>query len=302
MVFLTLIREMETAQIAQVRRFNRIATERAGALSERFLGRTRPLGQARLLWDIGRNGANVRDLRARLGHDSGYLSRLLRALEADGLVVVRPDAADGRVRRATLTTRGEHEWDELESRSQRLAAAVLEPLSERQEQELVAAMETVERLLTASLIRVAVENPRSPAGGWCLEQYYDELAGRFDDGFDPATSSLPDPGEMAPPTGLFLIARLRGEPVGCGGLILHDARPAEIKRMWVAPPVRGVGLGRRILSELERLAGESGASATRLDTNCNLTEAIAMYRSSGYEEIPDFNGEPYAHHWFEKRL
>ena len=76
---------METAQIAQVRRFNRIATERAGALSERFLGRTRPLGQARLLWEIGRNGANIRDLRARLGHDSGYLSRLLRALEADGL-------------------------------------------------------------------------------------------------------------------------------------------------------------------------------------------------------------------------
>ena len=125
---------------------------------------------------------------------------------------------------------------------------------------------------------------------------------RFDEGFAPATSSLPDAGEMAPPTGLFLIARLRGEPVGCGGLILHAARPAEIKRMWVAPAVRGVGLGRRILSELERLAGESGASATRLDTNRNLAEAIAMYRSSGYEEIPDFNGEPYAHHWFEKRL
>lgn len=293
---------METARIGQVRRFNRIATERAGALSDRFLGRTRPLGQARLLWEIGREGANVRDLRARLGHDSGYLSRLLRALEADGLVVVRPDAADGRVRRATLTPRGEREWDELESRSEALAASVLEPLSERQERELVTAMETVERLLTASLIGVAVESPHSPAGRWCLEQYYGELARRFDDGFDPATSSLPDPGEMAPPTGLFLIARLRGEPIGCGGLILPTAGPAEIKRMWVAPEARGVGLGRRLLSELERLARESGASAARLDTNRNLTEAIAMYRSSGYEEIPDFNGEPYAHHWFEKRL
>jgi DNA-binding MarR family transcriptional regulator/GNAT superfamily N-acetyltransferase len=293
---------MDPVRIAQVRRFNRIATERAGALSERFLGRRRPLGQARLLWEIGPDGADVRDLRSRLGHDSGYLSRLLRALEAEGLVAVRPDVADGRVRRVSLTPRGEREWDELESRSEALAASVLEPLSGRQEQELVTAMETVERLLTASLIGVAVEDPRSAAGRWCLEQYYTELANRFDDGFDPATSSLPDPGEMAPPTGLFLIARLRGEPVGCGGLILHGADPAEIKRMWVAPTVRGLGLGRRILLELERLARESGASAARLDTNRNLLEAISMYRSSGYEEIDDFNGEPYAHHWFEKQL
>jgi len=293
---------MNPVRIAQVRRFNRIATERAGALSERFLGRTRPLGQARVLWEIGREGAYVRDLRSRLGHDSGYLSRLLRALEAEGLVAVRPDVADGRVRRVSLTPRGEREWDELESRSEALAASVLEPLSDRQEQELVTAMETVERLLTASLIGVAVEDPRRAAGRWCLEQYYKELASRFDDGFDPGTSSLPDPGEMAPPTGLFLIARLRGEPAGCGGLILHGADPAEIKRMWVAPAVRGLGLGRRILLELERLARESGASAARLDTNRNLIEAISMYRSSGYEEIDDFNGEPYAHHWFEKQL
>ena len=293
---------MDAEQITRVRRFNRVATERAGALSDRFLGRGRPLGQARLLWEIGRGGADVRDLRARLGHDSGYLSRLLRALEADGLVVVRPGAADGRVRRAALTPRGEREWDELESRSEALAASVLEPLSERQENELVSAMETVERLLTASLIAVRVENPHSPAGRWCLEQYYAELRDRFDAGFDPATSSLPEAGEMAPPTGLFLIARLRGAPVGCGGLILQGADPAEIKRMWVAPDVRGLGLGRRLLSELERLARDSGATAARLDTNRNLTEAISMYRSSGYVEIPDFNGEPYAHYWFEKQL
>src|SRR6187431_1411216 len=111
---------MEAAQIAQVRRFNRVATERAGALSERFLGRRRPLGQARLLWEIGRDGAEVRDLRTRLGLDSGYLSRLLRSLEGEGLVAVRPDAGDARVRRATLTPRGVREWDELESRSETL--------------------------------------------------------------------------------------------------------------------------------------------------------------------------------------
>lgn len=293
---------MEATQIAQVRRFNRVATERAGALSDRFLGRKRPLGQARILWEIGREGADVRDLRARLGLDSGYLSRLLRALEADGLVSVHPDAADGRVRRVMLTPHGEQEWVELESRSETLAASVLEPLSERQGRDLVAAMATVERLLTASLIAVGDESPRSKAGRWCLEQYFAELNERFDAGFDPARSSLANPSEMEAPTGLFLVARLRGEPVGCGGLILPAGAPAEIKRMWVAPEVRGLGLGRRLLSELERRARESGAAVARLDTNRNLTEAISMYRSSGYVEIPCFNGERYAHHWFQKPL
>ena len=293
---------MDGAQLAQVRRFNRVATERAGALSENFLGRKRPLGQARLLWEIGREGDDVRSLRARLGLDSGYASRLLRALEAEGLVDVRPDARDRRVRRATLSPRGEREWNELESRSEALAASVLEPLGERQQRDLVGAMETVERLLTASLIVVGIERPRSPDAQWCLEQYFGEIGRRFDAGFDPTRSSVPDAGEMAPPTGLFLIARLRGAPVGCGGLLFNEAEPADIKRMWVASAVRGLGLGKRLLRALEDRARDSGATATRLDTNRNLTEAIAMYRSSGYEEVPRFSDEPYAHHWFEKHL
>jgi DNA-binding MarR family transcriptional regulator/GNAT superfamily N-acetyltransferase len=293
---------MDGARLAQVRRFNRVATERAGALSENFLGRKRPLGQARLLWEIGRDGDDVRSLRARLGLDSGYASRLLRALEAEGLVEVQPDAQDRRVRRATLSSRGEREWNELESRSEALAASVLEPLDERQQRDLVGAMETVERLLTASLIVVGVERPRSPDAQWCLEQYFEEIGRRFDAGFDPARSSVPDAGEMAPPTGLFLVAHLRGAPVGCGGLLFNEDEPADIKRMWVAPAIRGLGLGKRLLRELEGRARDSGATATRLDTNRNLVEAIAMYRSSGYEEVPRFSDEPYAHHWFEKHL
>jgi DNA-binding MarR family transcriptional regulator/GNAT superfamily N-acetyltransferase len=293
---------IDAAHVAQVRRFNRVATERAGALSENFLGRKRPLGQARLLWEIGRDGEEIRSLRARLGLDSGYVSRLLRALEASGLVTVRPETRDRRVRHAELSPRGSREWDELESRSEALAISVLEPLNERQRGELVAAMETVERLLTASMIAVRVEDPRSADASWCLQQYFDELNDRFDSGFDPTRSTVPDAGEMAPPSGLFLVARLRGAPIGCGGLLFHDTEPAEIKRMWVAPTSRGLGLGRRLLAELEERARTTGARSVRLDTNRNLTEAISMYRSSGYAEIPRFNDERYAHHWFEKRL
>jgi DNA-binding MarR family transcriptional regulator/GNAT superfamily N-acetyltransferase len=292
----------DAGAIAQVRRFNRIATERAGALNPRFLGRKRPLGEARLLWEVGRDGADVRDLRSRLGLDSGYLSRLLRALEHDGLVTVEPAAEDRRVRRVRLSSQGIQEWEELEARSNALASSVLEHLGERRRRELVDAMATVERLLTASMIDVGVEDPGSADARRCLEQYFEELDRRFDAGFDPARSSIPDAGDMAPPTGLFLVARLRGLPVGCGGLLLHGTGPAEIKRMWVAPVSRGLGLGRRLLAELEARARDAGSPAVRLDTNRNLAEAIAMYRSAGYDEIPRFNDEGYAHHWFEKRL
>ena len=118
--------------IDQVRRFNRAVTQGAGALSDAFLARGRPLGQARLLWEIGPDGPDVRDLRARLDLDSGYLSRLLRALEHDGLVTVEVGEADGRLRTARLTAAGEAERAELDRRSDEAAAALLGPLTDRQ--------------------------------------------------------------------------------------------------------------------------------------------------------------------------
>ncbi|MDX6475059.1 MAG: hypothetical protein QOH95_570 [Gaiellaceae bacterium] len=293
---------MDTGQIGRVRSFNRIATERVGALDDEFLGRKRPLGEARLLWEIGRGGTDLRSLRLRLGLDSGYVSRLLRALEQDGLVTVAADAADGRLRRVALSSRGRKEWDELEARSEAFAAVLLEPLSERQRRKLVDAMQTVERLLIASMIVVRVANPRDPGARWCLEQYFTELNERFDAGFDPSRSISADWGELMLPAGLLLVARLRGTPVGCGGLKLHGKAPAEIKRMWVAPAARGLGLGRRLLNELENRAREAGARSARLETNGALTEAISLYRAAGYREVEAFNDEPYAHHWFEKLL
>jgi GNAT superfamily N-acetyltransferase len=229
------------------------------------------------------------------------VSRLLRALEQDGLVTVGADATDGRVRRVSLTARGRREWDELDSRSDAIAASVLEPLSERQRGELVDAMAIVRRLLTASMIGIRVERPRSAAARWCLEQYFLELNERFDAGFDASQSTLPDAAQLTPPAGLFVVARLRGAPVGCGGLKL-DAEAADVKRMWVAPSVRGLGLGRRILRELEERAREAGVKVIRLETNRSLSEAISLYRAAGYRDVEAFNDELYAHHWFEKRL
>jgi DNA-binding MarR family transcriptional regulator/GNAT superfamily N-acetyltransferase len=288
--------------IEQVRRFNRTVTQRVGALDDAFLDRGRPLGQARLLWEIGPDGCDLRDLRARLDLDSGYLSRLLRALTADGLVAVEPSPADQRVRTARLTPAGLAERAELDRRAQDAAAGLLQPLNRGQRDRLVAAMAEVERLLLASAVRVETCEPADPGARYCVLSYFRELDQRFDRGFDPALSISADDRELTWPAGLFLLATLHGEPVGSGALKLHRDGTAEIKRMWVAPAARGLGLGRRLLGDLEARAAAAGASRARLETNGTLTEAIALYRSAGYREVAAFSDEPYAHHWFEKLL
>jgi DNA-binding MarR family transcriptional regulator/GNAT superfamily N-acetyltransferase len=288
--------------VARVRSFNRAVTERVGALDEEYMGRGRPLGEARLLWEIGLEGAEVRELRRRLAIDSGYVSRLLRSLEADGLVAVETDPTDRRVRRARLTRAGRDERAALDRVADDRALSILGPLDERQRTRLVKAMEEVERLLLASSITIEAEDPTTDDARWCIEQYFAELEQRFDGGFDPARSIPADPAELTPPSGLQLVARRREQPLGCGALKLHGDEPAELKRMWVSPEARGLGLGRRLLRELEQRAADAGARAVRLETNGSLTEAIALYRASGYDEVAPFNDEPYAHHWFEKEL
>ncbi|MEU9794208.1 helix-turn-helix domain-containing GNAT family N-acetyltransferase [Streptomyces sparsogenes] len=293
---------MQVSQIEQVRRFNRTVTERVGVLHDHYLGRDRPIGEARLLWEIGDRGQDLRRLRERLGLDSGYASRLLRALERDGLVTVEPHPEDRRVRTVRLTDAGRAERATLDRRSDELAGSLLEPLNAAQRARLVAAMGEVDRLLTAATVILDPVDPDHPDAQHCLRSYFAELRELFDTGFDPARSLLPDAGELRPPRGLFLVARLHGEPVGCAGLKLPPGAPAEIKRMWVAPHTRGLGLARRFLTELEARAARHGCDVLRLDTNKALDAAIGLYHSSGFQEVPAFNDEPYAHHWFEKRI
>jgi DNA-binding MarR family transcriptional regulator/GNAT superfamily N-acetyltransferase len=287
--------------VTQVRRFNRVVTQRVGALDERFLAR-RPLGEARLLWEIGHDGRDVRWLREQLDLDSGYLSRLLRNLESAGLVTVGPGERDRRVRTARLTAAGRRERELLDRRSDELAESLLEPLGTRQRERLVEAMADVERLLTVAMVTIEPLDPEHPHARHCLREYAAELDRRFPQGFDPALSISADAAELRQPAGLLLVAWLQGEPAGCGALKFHEDGPTELKRMWVAESARGLGLGRRLLAELEAHAARGPSPVVRLETNGTLAEAIALYRSAGYTEVERFNDEPYAHHWFEKRL
>jgi DNA-binding MarR family transcriptional regulator/GNAT superfamily N-acetyltransferase len=293
---------MEAEVIGRVRQFNRTVTQQVGALQDQYLSRDRSLGESRVLWEIGDEGCDVRVLRARLDLDSGYLSRLLRSLEAAGLVTVDAGHHDGRVRTARLTRTGRSERAVLDRRSDALVESLLAPLSAGQQDRLVAAMGEVERLLTAALVAIAPVDPDSDGARYCLGEYFAELDRRFRTGFDPEQSRPALGAEMRPPAGVFLVATLRGEPVGCGGLKFHGRRPTQIKRMWVAPGARGLGVGRRLLAELETHARAHGSQRVQLDTNGTLTEAIAMYRAAGYREVAPFNDEPYATLWFEKQL
>lgn len=287
---------MSSNDISQVRRFNRLVTQRVGALQDSYLSRGRPLGEARLLFEIGEaDGCDLAVLRQRLGLDSGYASRLLRSLESQGLVEVRKAEGDGRARAVILTEKGRAEYAAYDALSDELAATMLASLDDARRARLVAAMGEVERLLRLSVTGIAVEPADSADARWCLGQYYAELVSRFEGGFDPGPGGYD-------PSGSMLVARLDGTPVGCGVLRDLGGDVGEIKRLWVAPAARGLGLASLLMDRLEVMARDAKYRAIRLDTNRTLVEAQAMYARRGYAEIARYNDNPFAHRWYEKRL
>jgi DNA-binding MarR family transcriptional regulator/GNAT superfamily N-acetyltransferase len=290
-------------QVAACRRFNRAFTQRIGVLSESYLGVGRPLGPSRVLFELGGAPVPVVELRRRLGLDSGYLSRMLRDLERERLVEVERDPADGRRRVVRLTARGRSEWRRLDARSHEVMRRLLGPLTERQRAELAEVLAVAERLLRAATVEFEVVDPACAEAQDAMARYFDELDRRFPGGFDPGAGGAGhDTGAMRSPDGGFLVARSGSDVVGCGGVQRVDDRTGEIKRMWIHPDLRGAGLGRRLLAELEVTATRLGRCRVVLDTNGVLTEAVSMYERAGYREIERYNDNPYAHHWFEKKV
>lgn len=289
---------MTTTEV--LRRFNRTYTQRIGALEESFLGLGLPLGSARLVFEVGEEGATVRDLRARLGLDSGQIARQLRRLEEDGLVRVAPDVEDRRRRTVRLTPKGRALRRRLDDRSEQLAQRLVEPLTPRQQDRLTEALATADLLVRAATVEIRTVDPTTPAARTAVEAYFAELDRRFPDGFDPGPASSDD--MSAAGGGAFVVATSDGPPVACGGVRRLDEGVAEIKRMWVHDDWRGAGLGSRLLRHLEGVAADLGHDVVRLDTNGSLVEAIAMYERTGYRHIERYNDNPYAQEFFEKEL
>jgi DNA-binding MarR family transcriptional regulator/GNAT superfamily N-acetyltransferase len=289
--------------IGVLRGFNRTYTQRIGVLQDSFLGMGRALGPSRLLFEVGEGGADgvtVRGLRDRLGLDTGYLSRLLRSLEADGLVEVRPDHHDRRRRRVTLTRRGRTAWRRLDERSDDLARTLVEPLTDRQRGRLTEALATADLLVRAATVHLDETPATDPAAVRAMAAYFAEIGERF--GFEPGDAWRQDADSMSAPGGFFVVATSDGEPVACGGVQRLPDGAAEIKRMWVHPGWRGAGLGARLLRHLEDVARQRGHEVVRLDTNDTLLEAIAMYERAGFRAIARYNDNEWARCWFEKTL
>ena len=287
--------------VATLRRFNRSWSQRVGVLDESFLGSGRPLGPSRLLFELRGGGSSVRELRERMDLDSGYLSRLLRQLEAEGLISVTPDPADARRRIAKLTQRGVAAQQDLDDRSDALAHGLVDVLSDRQRVRLAECLDQAERLVRAATVSLDLVDPGSEHARTAVAAYFRELDETFEGGFD-AAAGVADEQTLGGATGRFLVAVSGGEVVGCGGLQSLADDVGEIKRMWVHRDWRGLGLAGRLLRRLEEESAALGHQVVRLDTNSSLADAMAMYRAAGYVEIPRYNDNPYPDHWFEKSL
>ncbi|HLZ03591.1 MAG TPA: bifunctional helix-turn-helix transcriptional regulator/GNAT family N-acetyltransferase [Bradyrhizobium sp.] len=286
--------------VSRVRRFNRAVTSEVGALDTSFLGRGRPLGAARVLNAIGHGRVDVADLRDYLGLDSGLMSRLLRSLEDEGLITTMPDRDDARRRIAKLTRAGRHEFNAYETMSNAQAEALLARHSKPEA--LLAAMDMIAAAFGRSRISIEEVDPRADEARYCLGEYYGELARRFKGGFEVSLSRDPDATDMMSPRGAFFVAMSDGQPLGCVGLKGSGNELAEIKRLWVAPSARGVGVGRRLMERAEDAARALSIRILRLDTNSALGEAGQLYRSTGWREIDRFNNDPYPDLFFEKQL
>ncbi|MER6243267.1 bifunctional helix-turn-helix transcriptional regulator/GNAT family N-acetyltransferase [Streptomyces griseorubiginosus] len=290
---------VSTEQVAEFRRLNRYFTRRIGALDDHYLGQDRPLGEARLLFEIG-EGVSLRELRGRLGLDAGYLSRMTKTLQAQGLVRVSVHPGDSRLRVVELTRAGRVELAEQNRRADALAAGLLEGLSGPQRDRLTEAIGTAQRLLRLAGITVTRVDGAAPDARACLDAYAADIDARFPEGFDP--SDLVRPEEVSGDAGAFLVAYEEGRPVGCGALRRLEPGIGELRHVWVHPDARRLGLARRLLAALETEATTRGLTTLRLDTHASLTEARAMYRACGYTEIPPYSEHVYGDHWFEKRL
>lgn len=291
---------MSIDPISRVRRFNRAITSEVGALDTSFLGRGRPLGAARVLNAIGHGRSDIADIRAYLGLDSGLMSRLLRTLEDDGLITTAPHPNDTRRRIARLTETGHAEFGAYESLSDEQAKRML-ATSPRTEA-LLAAMDLIATSLGHRNIALIETDPKNANALYCLGEYYAELARRLDKGFDVSLSRDPEATDMTAPRGAFFVAMSDGLPLGCIGLKGSGGPIAEIKRLWVAPAARGLGLAKRLLAATEERARALSIKTLRLDTNSALPEAKRLYERTGWHAIPRFNDDPYPDLFFEKEL
>jgi DNA-binding MarR family transcriptional regulator/GNAT superfamily N-acetyltransferase len=300
--------------VAAVRRFSRFYTRRIGVLGETLLDSPFSLTEARVLYELAhRPEATASTLCAALGLDAGYASRILARFSRNGLVRRRRSIADARQSLVSLTAKGRRAFAPLDRKSHAEAAALLAPLPRAVQQDVVAAMRAIERLVDAPRPPAAedapsftLRDPRPGDMGWVIARHGAIYAAER--GWGAAFEALVA-GVVAdfarsndPARERCWIAEHDGENVGCVFLVRGSDELAKLRLLLVEPAARGLGLGQRLVAECIAFARESGYREMTLWTHSCLTAARRIYRAAGFtlarsEPHTSFGSEVVGEHW-----
>ena len=281
------------SRVATVRRFNRFYTRQIGVLRKNFLDSPYSLGEARVLYEIARRRLpTASDVGRALDLDPGYLSRVLRNFEKNGLIERTASPRDARRSYLALSARGKRAYAPLEARSQRDVANMLGKLNVAEQARLIGAMTTIETLLGGE----GKEKPESggytlrppvPGDfGWIVKRHAELYAQEYE-------WTAPFEGVCArivadyannndPKRERCWIAEMGGENVGCVFLVKETETVARIRLLLVDPKARGLGLGARLTAECVGFAREAGYKKITLWTHSVLAAARHIYQKAGF--------------------
>jgi len=280
-------------RIGAVRRFNRFYTRQIGVLRKTYLDSPYSLGEMRVLYEIAHgDGVTARDIGRALDLDAGYLSRVLRNFEKRGLISRKASAKDARQSHLTLTARGRKTFQPAEARSKRDVSGMLGKLEPDEQSRLIAAMQTIEGLLSKQSAESATQPaytlraPHFGDFGWIVSRHGELYAQEYNWGepFEGLCAQIVADfvNNYDPKLERCWIADMNGENVGCVMLVKDAPDVARLRLLLVDPKARGLGLGQRLVDECVTFAREAGYKKITLWTHSVLTAARRIYEKAGF--------------------
>jgi DNA-binding MarR family transcriptional regulator/GNAT superfamily N-acetyltransferase len=290
-------------RIEAVRRFTRFYTRHLGVLEEGLLQSPFPLPEARLIYEIAHHSETTTgELSVELGLDPGYVSRMIRRLHEQGVVAKRPSTSDGRVTLLSLTDEGMSAFAKLNSASRSQVGKMMSKLSDAEQQQLIHAMSTIERVFGAEPEhRVPyILRPHQPGDmGWVVQCHgivYNREYG-WDDQFEALVAEIVARfiQKFDPKRERCWIAEKDGANVGSVFVVRNTESIAQLRLLLVTPEARGLGIGRRLVSECTRFARQVGYEKIMLWTNDVLHAARHLYEDEGYQLVKEEQHHSFGH-------
>lgn len=278
------------SRIAAVRRFNRFYTREIGVLEQQLLESPFSLTEARVLFELAnREGVTAKAVGDDLGLDPGYLSRILQAFAEKGLVTRKPDASDRRQFGLALTRKGHLAFGRLNNSSHENVRRMLERLRAGDEQRLIDAMVTIERLIGGARPGATLRAHRPGDMGWVVKQHGLLYAREFgwDISFEGMVAGIAAEflKNFDPKRERCWIAEIDGQQAGSVFLVKHSDEVAKLRLLLVDPSARGIGLGKRLVDECILFARDCGYRRITLWTQSMLLAARGIYEEAGFTRV-----------------